>query len=383
VDGADQHDDVADWVHAGLYDPAADGAADRLAVLRHLVDRGATLDQLVEAHELGSLPAVGGDLVRSWSAAREPLADLAARAGVSIELAERVLLAAGLPTGPEADAPERLVVLLEAFASGAALLGEEAVLAFTRVLGAAAANIAEAAVALFYAEMGPGAEREGADELARAQLAEAATSMFGLVPDVLAAVVLARFDRTSRRAQQRRGWTAPGVDPDVVVDAASEVVALGFVDLVGSTEWAEELSLREHSLALSRFESAAWAAAVLAGGRVVKTIGDEVFFSAPTLEVACRIGLELCRFADADATLPAARGAVGVGAVSSREGDYFGPLVNQVARMVKEASAGEIVVASDVASTLPPASWAVRDLGSVELRGVAGPVAISTVEQIA
>jgi adenylate cyclase len=58
---------------------------------------------------------------------------------------------------------------------------------------------------------------------------------------------------------------------------------LGFVDLVGSTSWAEGLTLRDHSLVLSRFESAAWSSAVLAGGRVIKMIGAEVFFAAPTV----------------------------------------------------------------------------------------------------
>ena len=72
-------------------------------------------------------------------------------------------------------------------------------------------------------------------------------------------------------------------------------MALGFVDLVGSTAWAQTLSLRDQSLALTRFESAAWTSAVLAGGRVIKMIGDEVFFAAPTAEAACRIGLEVCR----------------------------------------------------------------------------------------
>ena len=58
---------------------------------------------------------------------------------------------------------------MAAFEQGAALMGDEAILAFTRVLGAAAINIAEAAIALFFAEFGPGTVREGPDELARAQ----------------------------------------------------------------------------------------------------------------------------------------------------------------------------------------------------------------------
>ena len=61
-------------------------------------------------------------------------------------------------------------------------------------------NIAEAAVALFYAELGPGTEREGSDELARAQVSETATLAFSTVPDVLSRVLVAQFERANR------GW---------------------------------------------------------------------------------------------------------------------------------------------------------------------------------
>ena len=178
---------------------------------------------------------------------------------------------------------------MAAFEQGAALLGEEAILAFTRVLGAAANNVAEAAIALFFAELGPGTVREGPDELARARLAEAATTAFTAVPDVLAHLVHGCL-RTGP-APGRGGPVLAGSGPpaDDELEGPSEVVALGFVDLVGSTAWAQSLDLRDQSLALTRFESAAWTSAVLAGGRVVKTIGDEVFFAAPTAEAACRI----------------------------------------------------------------------------------------------
>ena len=130
-------------------------------------------------------------------------------------------------------------------------------------------------------------------------------------------------------------------------------MALGFVDLVGSTAWAEGLSLRDQSLGLSAFESTAWSSAVLAGGRVVKMIGDEVFFVAPSVDAACRIALEVCAAVAADPQLPPARGAVGYGLVTPREGDYFGPLVNLVSRLVKVAEPGVVVVTADAAAALP------------------------------
>ena len=252
-------------------------------------------------------------------------------------------------------------------------MGEDPTLAFTRVLGAAATNIAEAAVALFYAELGPGTGREGSDELARAKASETATLAFVTVPDALSRVLMAQFSRATRRAQLARGWSASSPEATAgtgATDGSSEVVALGFVDLVGSTAWAEGLSLRDLSLALSRFESAAWSSAVLAGGRVIKMIGDEVFFAAPTVETACRIGAEICYAAAEDPTLPSARGAVGFGPATPREGDYFGPLVNLVSRLVKVAAPGALVVTAQAEAKLPADRWERLELDAQPVRGL-------------
>ena len=238
------------------------------------------------------------------------------------------------------------------------------------MLGAAANNVAEAAIALFFAELGPGTERAGPDELGRARLAEAATTVFTEVPEVLAHLVMDAFERAQRRAQTARSWLGPAPSADDEAAGPTEVVALGFVDLVGSTAWAQTLSQRDQNLALSRFESAAWTSAVLAGGRVVKMIGDAVFFAAPTVEAACRIALEVCRAAAQDDVLPPARGAVGVGPATPREGDYFGPLVNLLSRLVKAGAPGEVVVTEAVAEELPADEWVVRLLEPAVLRGI-------------
>ena len=155
------------------------------------------------------------------------------------------------------------------------------------------------------------------------------------MPEVLAQMVMDQFERALRRAATVRGWgfEAEG-DTDIAdaaasqlltLDATTELVALGFVDLVGSTAWAEALNLRDQSLALSRFESAAWSTAVLNQGRVVKMIGDEVFFSATTADAACRIGIDAIRAAAQDDVLPLARGAVGWGSARRARVTTTGP----------------------------------------------------------
>jgi class 3 adenylate cyclase len=376
--------DSRDWEQAGLYEPGAPNAAERKALLEYLADRGATLQQMEDSHLADSLPALAGELALGPPPRLISVQDMATRCGVSAERVRRVMLASGLPVGPADTLPEDLDTVMAGFEQASALMGEEAILAYTRVLGAAATNVTEAAIALFYAELGPGTEREGADELARAQLSEAANRAFLAVPGVLSRLLLTQFRRTSHRAALTRGWSAPSPAAEEVVGAESsrEIVALGFVDLVGSTLWAERLSLRDHSLALSRFESAAWSSAVLAGGRVVKMIGDEVFFAAPTADAACQIGTEVRDAADADPVLPPARGAIGYGAVTSREGDYFGPLVNLVSRLAKAAPPSDVIVTEPTAAALPPDRWALRALDPQSLRGLEHPVPAFAVSRV-
>jgi adenylate cyclase len=369
------------WRGAGLYDPLDAASADRLGLLRYLTERGATVEQMVEAHRVGALPGVAGELVTQSRTGMVSVSDIAERCGLPVSRVMRILLAAGIPVERETEVPADLETLMSAFEAGAALMGEEAILAFTRVLGSAANNVAEAAIALFFAELGPGTLRGGPDELGRARLAEAATNVFTEVPDVLAHLVMDAFERAQRRAQTTRSWLGPVPSADDEGDGPTEVVALGFVDLVGSTAWAQTLPLRDQNLALTRFESAAWTSAVLAGGRVIKMIGDEVFFAAPTAEAACRIGLEVCRAAAEDDVLPPARGAVGIGPATPREGDYFGPLVNLLSRLVKVGAPGEVVVTEAVAEELPPDEWVARPLEPASLRGIDGPVRALVVDR--
>ena len=372
----DGYMDVDAWEKVGLLQPDGDGADERRALLAYLTERGATLDQMVAAHRLGSLPAVAGELALGVPSATLSVDEVAARAGMSVERVRRILLASGLPTAADAELPVDVDALIASFEQGAAVMGEDPTLAFTRVLGAAATNIAEAAVALFYAELGPGTGREGSDELARAKASETATLAFLTIPDALSRVLMAQFDRATRRALLARAWSASspetGAGPGPS-DGPSEMVALGFVDLVGSTAWAEGLSLRDHSLALSRFESAAWSSALLAGGRVIKMIGDEVFFAAPTVEIACNIGADVCDAAAGDPTLPPARGAVGFGPATPREGDYFGPLVNLVSRLVKVAAPGALVVTEQAEANLSTVGWQRSELDTQPVRGLESP----------
>ncbi len=87
--------DTDAWEKAGIYDPASPTAAERRALLEYLSARGATIAQMVEAAQMGALPAVAGTLVRGPDP-QVTVEELADRCRVPPEMVRRVLLAAGL-----------------------------------------------------------------------------------------------------------------------------------------------------------------------------------------------------------------------------------------------------------------------------------------------
>jgi len=103
-----------------------------------------------------SLPHLAAEVEFERSSALRPgdrytLAQVAERAGVSIERVRQLHLAAGLPPSPPA-APvftDDDVLVFRGFAGGAGLFGEAPILRFVRTVGSSLARIAEAARALF------------------------------------------------------------------------------------------------------------------------------------------------------------------------------------------------------------------------------------------
>ena len=124
--------DTGPWEQAGLYDPGAPEADERRALLDYLSERGATIEQMVAAHQQGSLPAVASDLVVQGQDPLVPVEEVAARTGMSLERVLRVLLAAGLPAQAQTEVPEKTIDLLSAFQQGSELMGDEAILALDR-----------------------------------------------------------------------------------------------------------------------------------------------------------------------------------------------------------------------------------------------------------
>jgi adenylate cyclase len=139
---------------------------------------------------------------------------------------------------------------------------------------------------------------------------------------------------------------------------------------VGSTPLIRDLAPSEINAALREFESEANEVIVRHGGRVVKTIGDEVMFVVPDVAAACRASLEIQRFVAGHAVLTSLRGGLAAGDLVRGYGDYYGPEVNIAARLVQQADPDVLLVTDSVRQKAEhDESLVFTPLGLVSLRG--------------
>ena len=118
-------------------------------------------------------------------------------------------------------------------------------------------------------------------------------------------------------------------------------LVVGFLDLVGYTALSQELDADELAELVDRFEALTHDTVAELGGRVVKTIGDEVMFVAEDTAQAATIALRLTERTGTDEVLPLARAGLACGTVLARDGDYYGPVVNLAHRLVELARPGD------------------------------------------
>lgn len=121
--------------------------------------------------------------------------------------------------------------------------------------------------------------------------------------------------------------------------------AVGFVDIVGYTSRSRNLSEVELVDWVEAFEDAATTVVVDRGGRVIKTIGDEILYATDDPVQAVEIALTLTdRGEDPDDPFPSVRAGVAYGEVVARLGDLFGSTVNIASRLTSIARPGTVVV---------------------------------------
>jgi adenylate cyclase len=149
--------------------------------------------------------------------------------------------------------------------------------------------------------------------------------------------------------------------------------AVGFADLVGFTSLARDLPASELAAVVRRFEDTSFEAVLRRGGRVVKTLGDEVMFSVDDPVSAAEIALTLAESfgagdpvhseaavgvvgqvaTDLEATgVPPVRVGLAWGPALAHGGDVLGRVVNIASRCTSLARPGTVLVDRELASAL-------------------------------
>ena len=123
---------------------------------------------------------------------------------------------------------------------------------------------------------------------------------------------------------------------------SSTQTAVGFADIVGYTRATRDLEPDELAHMVETFEATATTLVNEHGGRVIKTIGDEILFVVDDPKGMARLALDLVEVRDDD--FPELHIGVAYGDVLARLGDVFGPVVNVASRLTSLARPGRVLV---------------------------------------
>ncbi len=233
----------------------------------------------------------------------------------------------------------------------------------TRVMGSSIARIAASQVDTIEAGVDQQLEELQAeidDDESEVDRVEALTEPFIIRAGQLMSVMPQIMDYTWRRhlrAAARRKMVR-----GALTDGES-ITAVGFADIVGFTTMSQQLDEKSLAAVVDRFETIAYDTVAAMGGRVIKTIGDEVMFAVEGASEGVDVAMALAETYGGDDALGDVRVGLAAGPVLEKDGDLYGPVVNLASRMVELAYPGTVVVSPEVAA-------AVEDDEDYELRGL-------------
>lgn len=132
----------------------------------------------------------------------------------------------------------------------------------------------------------------------------------------------------------------------------SAPASVGFADIVSFTRMSRGLTVDELGALVEGFEATTNDIIIGGGGRVVKTLGDEVVFVAESPTDAALIGCHLVEKIGDDRSLPDIRVGIATGPVIARLGDVFGTPTNLAARLTALAERNTVLVDDETAERL-------------------------------
>jgi adenylate cyclase len=159
----------------------------------------------------------------------------------------------------------------------------------------------------------------------------------------------------------------------VLTGEANQVLAVGFADLAGFTRLSRKLEPRQLAELVRHFDGTVRDVVAEGHGRVVKTVGDAVLFTALDPVAAADMSLAVVAELAGDADVPPVRVGLDHGPVIAMGGDCFGPTVNRASRISDEARAGAVLIAAPIHDALADdPRFTTRPIGNHHLKGI-GP----------
>lgn len=338
-------------------------ARERAALIEYLDGLGFTAEEMVEAERQGRLFGLAGDVLQGPGRPIHSLRAAADALGTSVDEVATAWAVMGLRiSDPEALALSQADVDgLQTWVAIKALVGDDAALAFLRVLGNAMARVAEAGGTMARIAQPDLLVTHSGDELTTAKAYRAVTEIthrFGVLIDAVF-----RQHIVSARTHFE----------GVITDASASVTCgIGFADLTGFTTLTQILTPTELLDLLVEFGGTVSDLVHADGGRVVKFIGDEVMWVTSTPELLVKVAMDLVEHSRAREAGLQVRAGLGYGSVLAIGGDYFGNPVNLAARLVGAAAPGQILASNDVRDEL--ADWQAIPQEPLILKGFDSPV---------
>jgi adenylate cyclase len=361
------------WWGAGLLrvDEAEPALLERLRIIQLLRRRGFDMDALAATArtEPGlfdryvDLFAPKGDLHR--------LEDAAAAHGLDRALVQRFTEAAGLADQGNLGDDEDVAALGALAAALRGGLPPDALVQLMRVYADAMTRVAEAEARVFHFHVHERLRAEGATGDQLAELTSAGVSE--LLP--LSEPAVAYFHRKALGRAVREDLALHLAEDAGLIpsgDTSGRVpLAVAFVDLSSFTPMTEAMGDLAAAEILDRFSQLVRRAVLVAGGRVVKQIGDEFMLVFPDAGTAVRAVLDIRHATEREPAFLATRIGVHHGSVVCREGDYVGATVNLAARITSQAAAHQVLVSEAVrrdAAVLEDVSFTA--VGTRALKGI-------------
>nr|WP_239478875.1 adenylate/guanylate cyclase domain-containing protein [Rothia sp. ZJ1223] len=185
--------------------------------------------------------------------------------------------------------------------------------------------------------------------------AEARQELLTVLPEILEdleALAVYGYRRQLNAAVVRLALRGEKGDPDISESDLPLARGIGFADLVSYTSLSRQMNERTLASLVRSFEQKCAEIVAVGGGRIIKTVGDEIMFLTETPESAARISLALSKMIRENPDLPEARVAFVWGRVMPRLGDVYGPTVNLASRLVALAEPGVVLTDNHTAETI-------------------------------